>query len=78
VLIVEPTRDLPARWDEMSIGELYARLNDPNRHGVAKSTLDAADYVFKTNDPKKFEAWLLKHSAAERAAIVAHIKKGRS
>jgi hypothetical protein len=73
------SRDLPAGWDEMSLGALWERLNDPRRHGIAKATLDAADYLIRLNDPKRFEAWLLKHSAAERAAIIAHIKKrGRS
>jgi hypothetical protein len=43
---------------------------------VAKSTLDAAEYLIRENDPKRLEAWLLNHSTAERAAIVAHIKRG--
>jgi hypothetical protein len=42
-----------------------------------RSTIDAAEYLIRLNDPKQFEAWLLKHSAAERAAIIAHINKRR-
>jgi hypothetical protein len=78
ISIVEP-RGLPPRWDEMSIGELWEKLNDPTRHGVAKSTLAVAEFLLRANDPKRFEAWLLRHAATERAAIVAHInKRGRS
>jgi hypothetical protein len=76
VSIVGP-HDLPARWDEMPIGEFSHRLNDPQRHGVAKSTLDAADYLLRENDPKRFEAWLLRHTPAERTAIIAYIDKRR-
>jgi hypothetical protein len=48
------------------------------QHGVPKSTLDAAAWlVFQAGNPQRFEAWLLKHSAAERAAIIAHIDKRR-
>jgi hypothetical protein len=46
--------------------------------GVARSTLDAAEYLIRANDPKRFEDWLMKHSAPERAAVVAHIERGRS
>jgi len=46
---------------------------DKSKH-VAKSTLDAADWLVRwSHDPKRFEAWLIEHSARERAAIVAHI-----
>ena len=68
---------LPENWDEMSIGELWEKLNDPERHGVAQSTLDAAVYLIRENDPKRFEVWLLQHSAAERAAIAEHVNKRR-
>jgi hypothetical protein len=54
-------------------------LPETDSTNVARSTLDAAEYLVRENDPKRFETWLLKHSAAERAAIVAHInKRGRS
>jgi hypothetical protein len=73
----KPDRDLPDGWNDMSIGELWERLNDPKRHGVAKSMLEAADYLFGAKDPKRFEHWLLQHRPAERTAIVAHIDKRR-
>jgi hypothetical protein len=44
------------------------------RQHVAQSTLDAAEYLIKENDPAHFERWLLEHPARERAAIVAHIR----
>jgi hypothetical protein len=40
---------------------------------VAASTLMAADFLVKLNDPARLEAWLLEHSAAEREAICAYI-----
>jgi hypothetical protein len=50
------------------------------RYGPAKATLDTAEFLVSRDDPKRFEAWLLEHSVAERAAIVAHVKnqEGRS
>jgi hypothetical protein len=51
---------------------------DDATSGVARSTLDAAEYLIRANDPKRFEDWLLKHSAPERAAVVAHIERGQS
>jgi hypothetical protein len=73
VSIVEPG-ELPDKWDELSVGALW--LNDSQRHGVASATLQAAEHLI-LNNPKQFEAWLLRHSPAERAAIVAHINKRR-
>jgi hypothetical protein len=52
-------------------------MPDDGNASVARSTLDAAEYLVQTGDPKRFEAWLLKHSAAERKAIVQHIKRKR-
>jgi hypothetical protein len=75
VSIVEP--ELPDKWNTMSVGALWDRLNDSRRHGVASSTLQAAEYLVRQNDPKEFEAWLLRHPPAERAEIIAHINKRR-
>jgi hypothetical protein len=50
---------------------------DPRPRAVATSTLQAAEWLVRWSDPKKFEAWLLRHSPAERAAIVAHFNKRR-
>jgi hypothetical protein len=49
----------------------------PPRCDVAQSTLDAAVYLIGQNDPQRLEAWLLRHNAAERAAVVEHIQKRR-
>jgi hypothetical protein len=72
-----PKTDLPDRHDEMLVGALWDALNRPERHGVASSTLQAAEYLVRQNDPKEFEAWLLRHSSAERTEIVAHFNKRR-
>jgi hypothetical protein len=45
-----------------------------DRYGPAKSTLIAAELLMQQNDPKRLDAWLLDHSRAERAAIVARIR----
>jgi hypothetical protein len=52
--------------------------DDCDDSSVPRSTLDAAEYLVRISEPKRFETWLLKYSAAERAAIVAHIESGRS
>jgi hypothetical protein len=44
---------------------------------VPISTLRAAEYLARQNDPKRFRAWLAKHTAAERAAIHSHLLGGR-
>ena len=41
---------------------------------AAISTLRAARYLVKQNDPKRFEVWLLEHSERERAAIITHLR----
>jgi hypothetical protein len=76
VSIVEPG-DLPDRWDEMSVGELWRKLNDPRRHGVANSTLDAAEYVFRSGDSERWRQWFDARSAPERAAILKHLEAWR-
>ncbi len=42
--------DLPAGWDEMSVGALWNKLNDSRRHGVAASTLAAAEHLVREGD----------------------------
>jgi hypothetical protein len=44
------------------------------RYGPTEATRDAAECFVSRDDPKQFEAWLLQHPVAERAAIVAHVK----
>lgn len=41
---------------------------------VAASTLQAAEYLVKAGDPKRFDAWLQEHSPGQRMTIIAHIK----
>jgi hypothetical protein len=45
-----------------------------DRPAAAKSTLRAADYLLKQNDPERMRRWMDKHTAAERAAIIKHIR----
>ncbi len=53
------------------------RCSDARRYGVAANRLAAAEYWVSANDPKRFEACLLRYSPAERAVIVQHIKRNR-
>jgi hypothetical protein len=77
VLIVDPPDDLPANWDEMSVGALWDRLNDPRRHGVASSTLDAADYLLRSGTDEEWREWSYAHTAQERKAILEHVEARR-
>jgi hypothetical protein len=44
--------------------------------GVARSTLDAAAWLFfQVKDRQRFDAWMLRHSLAERSAITAFLKE---
>jgi hypothetical protein len=45
------------------------------RFGVAPSTLMAAEYLVRLNDPKRLRAWLARHTAEECAAILRHIEE---
>ncbi len=58
VLIVEPQQK---NWDE-------------RREHVAASTLAAAEYLAKQNDPARLDAWLAKRTPNEAAAIVRHLE----
>jgi hypothetical protein len=59
--------------NNISIERAWAELNEPR--GLARPTIDAAEYLLKLNDPKRLQAWLAKHSAAERAAIRQHFEQ---
>jgi hypothetical protein len=50
-----------------TLGALWDRLNDPRRHGMAASTIDAFKYVLRQNDPERLRAWLATRSAEEQA-----------
>jgi hypothetical protein len=55
-----------------SIGTLF---NPPMpQPGAARSTLMAADYLVRQNDPARFKRWLAQHTRAERIAIKNHIQ----
>jgi hypothetical protein len=44
---------------------------------IAASTIAAAEFLIQQNDPARFKAWLAKHSADERAAIIKHMRGKR-
>lgn len=46
----------------------------PKTAPVATSTLQAAEYLMRQGDPKRFETWLLEHSPAQRVTIIEHLK----
>jgi hypothetical protein len=52
-------------------------IEEATHGGVAESTLQAADYLLRQNDERRFESWLAKHSKEERKAIINRIKKRR-
>jgi hypothetical protein len=53
-------------------------LPEPRRvERVPLSTLLAAEYLARENDPKRLRAWLTKHSARERVAIHKHLRGRR-
>jgi hypothetical protein len=52
-----------------------SKLDDKSATHVARTVVDAVEYLIRENDPKHFETWLLQHSAAARAAIVAQVMK---
>jgi hypothetical protein len=75
VIAERAAAQLPPNWHEMDYAPLWRAFH--KRRDVLKSTLDTAEHLVRLNDPKRFEAWLLQHAPAERAAIVAHLKGGR-
>lgn len=42
--------------------------------GAVASTLAAANYLIKQNDPARFKVWFAKHNHAERIAISKHLR----
>jgi hypothetical protein len=45
------------------------------RRGAAASTLMAAEYLVRENDPEQLQRWLAQHGAEERTAILQHLEK---
>lgn len=52
-----------------TLGALWDRLNDPRRHGIAASTIEAFRYVLKHNSPEQVQTWLERRRPDERAAL---------
>jgi hypothetical protein len=67
--IIERARRLLA--DDVTLERAWHELNKPA--GVAASTLKAAEYLVRANDPKQLRQWLDRHSADERTAIQKHL-----
>jgi hypothetical protein len=44
---------------------------------VPLATLQAAEFLIQQKDPARLRAWLAKHSAQERAAILQHLEQRR-
>ena len=51
--------------------------NDAVGSEIAASTIDAAEYLVRQNDPARLKVWLAKHTRAERLAIKKHFLKRR-
>ena len=47
----------------------------PERGAVAKSTIDAAEYLVRQGDADRLRRWLNAHSAEERIAIRKHLRR---
>jgi hypothetical protein len=47
------------------------------RARVTEATLKAAEFLVKQKDPARMRAWLSKHTAQERAAILEHLERRR-
>jgi hypothetical protein len=62
--------DVIPDWETMSPERLYDALirRARERHGVAKSTINATIYVIQQNDPERLERWLDAHPD-QRAAL---------
>jgi len=75
-ILAESFAKLPRAGElEAAISELADALEAPRpRSGVAPSTLMAAEYLIRMNDPKRLRAWLASHSAVERIAIKKHLR----
>jgi hypothetical protein len=59
--------------DDVSLERAYAEVSKPA--GVAESTLKAAEFLLQEKDPARLRAWLDKHTAQEREAILQHFEQ---
>jgi hypothetical protein len=74
--------DLPKNWDQMPLGALWDRLNDPSRFATPQSTIEAIVYSVRTRGIAALEepdskVRLATCDAAARDQINARIKKLR-
>jgi hypothetical protein len=46
-----------------------------SQYGLARSTIDVAEYLVRENNPDRFQEWLMGHNPRERTAIVEHIDR---
>jgi hypothetical protein len=65
----KPDLGLPENWDRMPIGALWERLNDPRRHPIPKSIVDAFEHLIKQRDGDRLKTWLLQRTPEERCAL---------
>jgi hypothetical protein len=72
VLIVETDPERLERARKIMDGKVI-----PFPARIAASTLAAADYLIKQNDPQRLRAWLAMHTAAERRAIKRYLRAKR-
>jgi hypothetical protein len=49
--------------------------DEQTNHGVARSVIDAVEYLIRENSPEWLRAFLAKHSAGERAAIEKYFQR---
>jgi hypothetical protein len=65
----KPDHDLPKNWDRMPFGALWEALNDPRRHPIPKSIIDAFEYLVKQRDGDRLRAFLAERTPEERRAL---------
>lgn len=62
---------------DVSLERAWAELNTHTQGDVPTATLRTAEFLLKEKDPARMRAWLAKHSAQERAAILRHLEQRR-
>jgi hypothetical protein len=66
----KPQHNLPPNWETMSVGGLWHALNDPRRHSIPKSIIDAFQYLIKQGARERLKAWLAGRTPEERRALM--------
>ena len=65
----KPDHNLPPKWATMSVGALWSHLNDPRRHPLPKSIVDAFEYLIRLGDSGRLKTWLLQRTPEERCTL---------